>query len=243
MTGETPPPAPRPFRWATLDSSISFFLLFGGIQAFIGALLFTVFTAIGGPFWNDLALAQRGVQAQAIPSAATATSARVNNLRVYDVSFAFTTQAGALTATHAETTDKEVIEHAQKHEPIAIDYDPNHPSVVRFAGQSASPFGLFVLIPLGMALVGAALLYVGMKRLRRFRGIYTNGEATVATVDSVQPTNMRVNNRTVLRVTYSFDSPIGRMSGSTTALKNPPTVGSELWVLFAVSDPTQNVAA
>jgi hypothetical protein len=42
-------------------------------------------------------------------------------------------------------------------------------------------------------------------------------------------------------VDYGFDTPVGRATGNTTT-RDPPPVGSQLWVLHDPQDPKDNVA-
>src|ERR1043165_5182069 len=90
-----PPPAPRRFRWRALDAGSGFLLLFGGIWGLVGSILTVAFSLTGGPLWNDLILDRRAVAAQATPTSVDPTGMRVNNRRVFRVSYTFTDAAGA----------------------------------------------------------------------------------------------------------------------------------------------------
>jgi len=238
-----PPPPPRAYRSAAGEQSTFFFLLFGLIQAGVGGIVFTVFSVSGGPFWYDLVLSSRGAPATAMATRLEPNSSRVNSRRVYEVYFTFTTRRGERAEGSAQSVDSDLLERARKHEPLAIEYDPKDPSIARFTGHSASPFGLFILMPLALMVVGLAVFAIGFRRRARTRHIYINGEGALAKVERVEKTNMRINNRTVQRVVYSFDTGVGRITGTSTAFKDPPPAGSELWVLYLASDPQQNVAA
>jgi hypothetical protein len=242
MAIDAPPPAPRRFRLSALDSSTVFLLLFGGIWAFVGLMISTVFTVGGGPFWDDLALDQRGVAAVAIPAAVSPTGSRVNRRPVFRIEYGFTDASGALRRGSCRTTDYELIQRAAQMQPLDIEYDPTRPALSRVRGQKASFFGLFVLFPLAFFVVGAIVLLAGARRWRRVRALYVRGQAALATVTAVRATSIRVNNRRVARVEYAFDTPIGRATGYTTS-RNPPPVGSQLWILHDPQDPNDSIAA
>jgi Protein of unknown function (DUF3592) len=237
-----PAPAPRRFRLAAVDSSTTFLLLFGGIWAFVGLTISVVFTAVGGPFWHDLALDRRGVRVEATPTAVSPTSSRVNRRRVFRIEYSFADETGATRSGACGTTDDASIARAEQRQPLEIEYDPTRPALSRLRGGSASFFGLFVLFPFAFFVVGAALASAGIRRALRLRALYIGGQAALATVTAVASTLMRVNRRPVMRVEYAFDTPVGRATGTTTT-RRPPPVGSELWILHDPQDPKNNVAA
>ncbi len=237
-----PPPAPRPFRWRAIGASPLFLLMFGGIWLFVGTLITTVFTAAGGPVWNDIILDRRGVTAQATPLGVERTGSHVNGAYVHRISFRFTDGAGAAQTGSAGTTDWPTIARAQAGEPLAIEYDPRAPALARVTGGRASFFGWFVLFPLAFALVGAAIVRAGLRRALRVRATYVHGEAVRAQVTGVARTAMRVNGRPVMRVDYMFDALTGRVTGQGSSLA-PPPIGATIWVLYDPSAPQQNVIA
>jgi hypothetical protein len=241
MRHDAPPPAPRAFRLGSLDSSTVFLLMFGGIWAFVGLMISTVFTVAGGPFWDDLALDRRGVAAAAIPAAVSPTGSRVNGRTVFRIEYGFKDTTGALRRGSCGTTDHPLIQRASQMQPLEIEYDPTRPELTRLRGQKASFFGLFVLFPFAFFVVGAPLFLTGVRRAARQRSIYVSGQAALATVTAVTPTSMRVNRRRLMRVEYAFDTPFGQATGNTTT-RDPPPVGSQLWILHDAQDPKVNVA-
>jgi hypothetical protein len=237
-----PPPAPRAFHLAALDTSTRFLLLFGAIWTFVGGAITAGFTAGGGPLWNDLILDGRGKRAEAMPTSIDPTGASVNGRRVFRIAFAFFDEAGQPREASADSADRGVLERAARRERLSIDYDPQSPALSRLTGGSASFFGWFVLFPLAFAVVGLAVLRAGFLRVLRTRSLVIRGTAALARVTAVAPTNMRINRRPIMRVEYEFDAVVTRATGSTTSLA-PPPVGARLWVLYRPSDPKENVAA
>jgi hypothetical protein len=234
----TPPPAPRPFRLRALDATAWFRLLFGGIWLTVGGIVTVVFTVVGGPFWNDIALDRHGVKANAIMGTMEATNTRVNRQRVHRVHYVFTDRDGVERHGVGQTTEPWRF-YAPR---FQIEYDPGRPGLSRISGERSSVFGLLVLFPFGFAAVGAFVFALGMRRVLAVRRIYVRGEPARAEVTAVSPTLMRINRRRVMRVDYTFDTIMGRMTGRTNTV-HPPPVGSQIWILHLPSEPKRNVAA
>jgi hypothetical protein len=238
VSPDMPPPAPRPFRLRAVDAVAWFKLLFGGIWLTVGGIISIVFTVTGGPFWNDVVLDRRGVRAEATLGTMEATSSYINRRRVHRVLYVFTDRNGVEQHGVGQTT-----EPWRFYAPnLTIEYDPQRPQVSRISGERSSVFGLFVLLPVGFAAVGAIVFGLGMRRVLAVRSIYVHGTPARAEVTAVSPTAMMVNRRRVMRVDYTFDTIMGRTTGRTSAV-DPPAVGSRLWVLHLPSEPKRNVAA
>jgi hypothetical protein len=235
---DRPPPAPRPFRLRAVDAVAWFLLLFGGIWMTVGGILTIVFTVVGGPFWNDIVLDRHGVRASATMGTIEETGSRVNRRRVHSVHYVFTDRDGVEHHGVGHTT-----EPWRFYAPnLQIEYDPRRPELSRISGERASVFGLYGLLPMGFAAVGAIVFGLGMRRVLRVRHIYVHGEPARAEVTAVSPTSMRVNRRRVMRVDYVFDTIMGRMTGRSSTVI-PPPVGSQIWILHLPAEPKRNVAA
>jgi Protein of unknown function (DUF3592) len=217
-------------------------LLFGGIWGLIGTILAIVLSLVGGPFWNDLILDRRGVAAEARLTSVEPTSMQVNGGLVYRIGYTFADATGNPRAGSAGTTRPDAIVVGGRQAPLAIEYDPQAPARSRLRGERASAIGLLVLLPLGFAVVGGLLFAFGGRRAVRLRAIYVHGQAALATVTGIVTSAMRVNNRRVMRVEYTFDTPSGPTQGRTT-LRAPPPVGGTLWVIYDGEEPGRNVVA
>jgi hypothetical protein len=217
-------------------------LLFGGIWGLIGTILAIVLSLAGGPFWNDLILDRRGVAAEGRLTSVEPTSMQVSGGSIYRIGYTFTDAAGNPRAGSTGTTHPETIVGAGRQALLAIEYDPQAPARSRLRGERASVIGLFGLLPLGFAVVGGLLFALGGRRAVRLRAIYVHGQAALATVTGIATSAMRVNNRRVMRVDYTFDTASGRTQGRTT-LRAPPPVGGTLWVIYDGEEPGRNVVA
>jgi hypothetical protein len=242
MSTPMPPPAPRPFPLRAASMLSKFLLLFGGIWLGVGVLLAGIFTATGGPVWDDWILDARGVEATAEAQAVEPTHSRINGRYVQEIHFHFVDRAGVAHEQSGGTIDRELVDRATKHEPLAVIYDPQAPARVRLRGERASFFGPFVFLPLGFAVIGGLVFGAGLLTVLRVRDIYMNGTPVEATITGVERTAMRVNRRPVMRATYTFKAMSGDVSGALTSV-NPPAVGDRVWILHVPAEPEKNVAA
>lgn len=237
-----PPPAPRPAPPGAATWNDRFMMLFGGIWGFVGIVITVVFTAAGGPVWNDWILNDRGVRADARPFDVHATQNRVNRRYVYEIDFRFTDPGGAEHTGHAGTTDPVLIASARKGTKMAVEYDPRSPDRVRLAGGSASFFGLFALLPLSFAVVGGALFLRGLLAARRARAIYRDGTAVKARVVAIEATSSSQNRVRVMRMVYEFTGPTGTVTGTWKSVRLPAQ-GATIWVLYNPGQPERSVPA
>jgi hypothetical protein len=237
-----PPPAPRAVPGGARGFTASFMMLFGGIWGGVGLLLFVVFTAVGGPIWNDWILDSRGARADAQPYDVHATSSRKNRARVYEIDFRFTDAGGKVWSGSAGTTDGAVIAAAQKGTHVAVEYDPQDPTRTRLAGGSASFFGPLVIMPLLFFLAGSVVFVLGFVRSRGPIATYRDGDVTEGRVTSVEPTGARVNRRPVMRMRYEFQAPTGTALGEWKSA-DPAPVGAAIWVIYDPARPEVNLPA
>jgi len=227
-----------------IEAGTAFLLLFGGIWTLVGVIVTIAFTVAGGPAWDDLILNRRAVVVSATPVSVQPGNGQINGRPIFRIAYTFTDRQGRARSSETSTTDGPSIAAASARMPLTVEYDPEQPSRSRMQGQSASTFGLFVLLPLAVALVGGAVLLVGLQRTLQLRALYVRGIAAAATVTGVSTSMMRVNDRPVLHVDYVFDAAArSECFGGRTTMRDAPAVGDQLWILYDPNDPTRNVAA
>lgn len=95
-------------------------------------------------------------------------------------------------------------ESAAVGDAVPVEYQPAHPERSRIAGMRRAMFGPGVLFVVIFPFVGLVMIVVaarmGLKRNHVLReGIFTTG-----TLKDIQPTNMRINRRPVMAVTFEF---------------------------------------
>lgn len=238
-----PSSSPRPFRFVVVDTVTRSQLLLGGFFALFGLLVSVILTVEGGPFWNDLVLDRRGVDAQGTPTSIEPTGHAVNGRRFYRVAYTFMDRTGAWRVGSGDTMDPGTIARAKRNEPLAINYDPRAPGLSRLKGESASSVGVFpVLITFGFGLVGSTMFAIGLRRALRMREIYVHGRLVRARVTAVSPSKMSVNDTEVMWIDYAFDAPTGRMSGRTRSV-TPPQLGDAIWVVYDPYEPERSIVA
>jgi len=237
-----PPPAPRAVPIGTMSWNAGFLLLFGAIWAVVGLVMSAVFTASGGPVWDDWILDSRSEPAQATPVSAKATHTRVNRKLMYEIRYRFTDRRGKTWTTASDTTSAALISAAQAGKSIAIEYDPEDPERARPVGESASVMGRAVFLPLGAGLIGAALAAAGLLSALRTRRIYRNGQATRARVTELVATSSRQNRSPVMRMTYVFPTLNGPLEAQWKTA-HPQPIDTMIWVLVDEQDPTRNIPA
>ena len=177
--------------------------MFGGIWLLVGTVITIAFTVGGGPVWNDLVLDRRGLATDATPTAIEPTGSRVNGRTVFRIAYTFTDRDGVARTGSTGTTNDRLLASAERRERLPVEYDPQAPLLSRVAGERASFFGWFILLPLGFAVVGAVIAARGLRSVLRVRQTYVHGHAILADVTAVVPTSMSVNRRRVMRVDYS----------------------------------------
>ncbi len=237
QTPSGPEPSPPPREGLPLAGSFtsSFGLLFGGIWAAAGTLVFLGATLTGAPFWDDWILDRRAVTVTAVPVRSHALATRVNRVTVHEVTYRYRDARGA-------PHEGVVRVPGGRREAFEVEYDPTSPTRARVKGERASVFGLGVLLPLAFALVGGWITLRGLRARRRERALYRNGTATAAKVHSVEATGARLNGRDAYRVHFIFHTPDGAVRTSCTTL-SPPEPKETVWVIYDPTEPEHAMLA
>lgn len=142
--------------------------------------------------------------AEGVSTAWRKTSLSINEVRVYATEYAFDAEGRRLTGVSYQTGD-----YIPEGERVAIEYLLSDPTVSRIAGMRASQAGLAISFVVIFPLVGLVLAFFGAQRGLKARRLMTEGELALATLRSKEPTNTRINNRTVYRLTFEFEADRG----------------------------------
>lgn len=101
---------------------------------------------------------------------------------------------------------------------VDVEYDSADPATSRIVGTRKKPWAAFLLFSAIFPIVGMVIMVIGLRgNLRAVRVLKTGKLARGKLVDK-QPTNTRINNRTVYRFTFEFQDEQGRsyqVSGKT----------------------------
>jgi Protein of unknown function (DUF3592) len=98
----------------------------------------------------------------------------------------------------------------KKGKTITIEYPQGNPAVSRIAGMRRKPGGLFGLIPLIFPLIGLIFMAVGIQKGIKGNRLLGRGEVATGKLISKEPTNTKINDRTVYKLTFEFEAGDGR---------------------------------
>lgn len=193
-----PPPRPVPFL---LRAQV----LFGGVFSFIGWFFFAFgmgFAVVFGSFadltsWYDF----RGAVGTANGTLVEVkeTSASENNVRVYSYKYSFTAEGGDYEGVSYRT--------GRYHEPgeqVTVEYVEGNPALSRIRGMRRAEFGPWVLFVLIFPLVGFIFILVSLRGGLKANRLLRHGKLAWGELVSKEPTNTRINNRTVYKLTFEF---------------------------------------
>ncbi|MCF7837720.1 MAG: DUF3592 domain-containing protein [Candidatus Marinimicrobia bacterium] len=201
---ETPPPrlAPPLLLKRALRGGPAVLLLLGGFLSLFGLLFLTIF--FPRQVADEIRLnrrAQRDIEARV--TAAEATSFRENEQRVYRYAFDYTGPDGIRRTGMSYRTGGPV--HAEG-ELVPLEYLPGRPAVARLAGGRLSPFGWGAAAVAVFPLVGLGMLFFALRTRARIRFLLRHGFFSLGRIETVEPTNVRVNNQLRYRVRLVYDA-------------------------------------
>ncbi len=235
--GPPPPPAPRHAPWRAVGWNERFFVMFGAMFGGIPTFIFAIMVAsMGGP-WNDWFLDSRGVTVDAEVMSVSPTNTTINDATVMEVKLRFEDAKGKWRKSTVYSVAAPAVGAS-----IRIDYDPENVSRARIHGDSASPLGFLIFMPLVFGGIGFPMLFIGLWRARRQRSIYRRGTPAQARVVELTASASSENKRRVMIAHYHYQSSQGMHTGQLKSVSPPPR-GSVIWVLYDPERPDQSIAA
>jgi hypothetical protein len=193
-----PPPRPVPFLLRVQ-------VLFGGVFSFIGWFFFAfgmVFAVVFGSF-ADLTSWYHFRHPPATASGTLLevkeTSASENNVRVYAYKYSFRAEGAAYEGV-SYATGREY----GAGEAVVVEYVEGNPSLSRIRGMRRAEFGPWVLFVLIFPLVGFIFIIVSLRAGLRANRLLRHGKLAWGELVSKEPTNTRINNRVVYKLTFAF---------------------------------------
>lgn|GEM_PF-881979 len=137
----------------------------------------------------------------------TATSAKENKSRVHEIEYVFNESNGA-TRTGTSYSAYDV---PKSGDAVRIEYVTGDPGYNRIEGMRRAEMPIFVvfvvIFPIVGALIGVAGIRAGRRRLRM---LYV-GRMARGRLVAKEPTNTKINNQTVYKLTFEFTTPDGRV--------------------------------
>jgi hypothetical protein len=87
---------------------------------------------------------------------------------------------------------------------VNVEYLSGVPSISRVEGMRRTLFGPWAVFPIIFPLVGLAFLYSGIKYGLKANRLLSQGRIAFGKLASSESTNTRINNRPVIKLTFSF---------------------------------------
>ena len=93
---------------------------------------------------------------------------------------------------------------APENDKVTVEFPAGRPGTSRIRGMRRAMFGPFVGFVFIFPAVGLAFVLPGVWRGRKNIGLLTDGETAQGSLVKKEPTNVKVNNRTVYKLTFEF---------------------------------------
>ncbi len=193
-----PPPRTVPFLLRTQ-------VLFGGVFSFIGWFFFAFGMVFAVVFSSSADVTSwyhfRGPVGTANGTLleVTETNASENNVRIYSYKYSF----------RAEGADHEGVSYlpGRQHEPgeaVVVEYVEGNPALSRIRGMRRAEFGPWILFVMIFPLVGFIFILVSLRGGLKANRLLAHGKLAWGELLSKEPTNTRINNRVVYKLTFEF---------------------------------------
>jgi hypothetical protein len=200
---------PRPPRLVPLGLRMQ--VLLGGPLGLIGWL----FAAFGSIFpwvfvpmadWSFVRFRGPAGDAQGEVVSVERTGAKENDRRVWKVGYRFTDPAGVERTGASFALGREPAAGT----PVRVEFLLADPGVSRIEGLRMAPFSPWVSLVSLFPAVGLLLALGGLKKGLTSVGLLAEGELALGVLRAKEPTNTRINKRTVYALTFAFTDLDGR---------------------------------
>jgi hypothetical protein len=180
-------------------------VLFGSTIAqmgwfFFGFGMIFVIVFVGNADFSDFYLGQTSPQAIGTVRQIEATNSSVNKRRVFAIYYQFTDKQGKTYEGTSYTTDNLPEVGAQ----VNVQYLANKPTYSRIEGLSQGTFPIFVLFVLIFPAIGLIFMISHTVFALRAIQLLKNGTIAWGKLINSEPTNTRINDRPVMKMTFEF---------------------------------------
>ncbi|MDX2063637.1 MAG: DUF3592 domain-containing protein [Bacteroidia bacterium] len=135
------------------------------------------------------------------------TGASENDVTVYKNTFTFTADDGKRYTGSSYTTGQGV----EAGESVTVRYRSSDPTWAVIEGQRMGLFPVWVgFMILIFPAAGGLVAWLGLRNRPRALRLLANGHYATGKLVSKEPTNTRINNRTVMKLTFEVSLPSGR---------------------------------
>ncbi|MCU0447589.1 MAG: DUF3592 domain-containing protein [Microscillaceae bacterium] len=185
--------------------ALSLKVLFGSLIAqmgwfFFGFGMIFVIVFVGNADFSGFYLDANSPTAIGTVSGVEATNSSVNKRRVYAINYQFTDSQGKIQQGTSYTTGS----LPNTGDQVKVQYLASKPSYSRIEGLSQSTFPIFVLFVLIFPIIGLAFVLSHTVFAIKALQLLKNGQIARGRLIKSEPTNTRINEQTVMKMTFEF---------------------------------------
>ena len=215
-------------------------ILFGGsiIQVLYGVfsfLMIFVFVFVRDADFSDFTLAS-SVNTKGSITNITETNSRVNRRYVFAFDYTFLVNDKIYNNT-SFSTDK------PKTNEVTVEYSAKNPRNSRIMGMRQKTFPIYVALIGIFPIVILLILFFGLKSNLKAISLLKNGEIGYTKLLRTETTNVRVNNRPVIRLFYEFEDKNGKKYEFSYKSHEPEKITDEAqeMLFYDANNPKRNV--
>lgn len=196
-------PPPRRSLPLTLRARI----LFGGVVSQFGwaffafGMIFIWMFDAGAGAVESLRFRGDVATVQGVVTDSRATNLSINETQVYETSYSATLPDGRLLTGASYATGR----WEEQGTAVVIEWIDGDPPLSRITGYRASQAGLGVLFVFVFPLTGLVMAVVGLRKGLVASRLMSIGQLARGTLLTSEPTNTRINERPVMKLTFEFE--------------------------------------
>lgn len=193
-------PAPR-----AVPLSVRLRVLFGGFNNQFGwiffgfGLIFVWIFALQADVASIILFRFETKSTQGIVETVQTTNASEDDVMIYEVSYTYFDSIGRQHSGASYSTGAPGVGAR-----VAVEYLAGAPTISRVEGMRRTIFGPWAAFPVIFPLIGFGFLYAGIKYGLKANRLLTQGRIAFGELTSSESTNARINNRPVIKLTFTF---------------------------------------
>jgi hypothetical protein len=215
-------------------------ILFGGILQQMGwgffgfGMIFFWIFVMNSEARYLLSFDGKWVETQGVLKNVAVTNTEVNDRKIYAYTFSFTGKGGVHEAVCYDYLRRE---YERPNITVPVEYKEGNPKRARIKGMSTSTFPSFVLFVVIFPLLGLGFIIAGIIANLKSLKLLVNGHFTKGKIVNREATGTRINNNTVFKFTFEFETPGGMKHQTTCATHQTWKVEDEEMEII-LYDPT-----
>lgn len=238
-TAYAPPPAPLPQPPRFVPASLRLGLWFGGFYNQFGwfffgfGMIFYWVFAANADFESIYFYVSDVETAPGVVAETEVLNYKVNKKSVHRIDYRFTV-AGVERRGTSYTTDSNFGAGAK----ATIEYPAGNPDVSRIQGAGSAPMPIWALFVVIFPMIGLIFMSVGFRRGRNAARLLADGIPAVGSRVREEITNVKINNRPVIKYFYEFSAGDGNIYEASASTHLPETLAaSEQQLLYNPANP------